>query len=449
MTRTEFPTLETLANKLEAGLTTSRALVEESLHRIADPSGEGERVFIRVDAIGARAAADIQDGLRKQGRAPSRFAGIPFSVKDLFDIAGEVTRAGSKILADQPAASSDAPAIAALKGAGLVVLGRTNMTEFAYSGLGLNPHYGTPRNVYDRHIGRIPGGSSSGAAVAVADGMCALSIGTDTGGSCRIPASYNGIVGYKPSTGRVSTVGAFRLSSSFDSVGPMAHSVACCATADAIMAGDWDGVIAAGPGRPLRLGLLNTVVQGQLCGEVAQDFARSISRLRSAGFGFEIFEFDGLKKLPSLMKNGGIVAAEAYTVHRDFLARYGENYDPRVGDRIQLASGTSEQDYTTLLQERQKLIASFDQISQGFDAILMPSVANIAPRFSEIGSDEDYYRLNGVALRNTYLANFLDGCALSIPMNLEGSAPTGLMLMSSHGNDKMLFSVGKSIASLI
>lgn len=445
----KFPTLEALARDLGAERTTSRALVEESLARIADPAGEGERAFVLVDAAGARAAADVQDALRKQGRAPSRFSGIPFSVKDLFDIKGHVTTAGSKVLADSPAAIADAPAIAALKSVGFVVLGRTNMTEFAYSGLGLNPHYGTPKIPFDRDVGRIPGGSSAGGAVAVADGICALSIGSDTGGSCRVPAAYNGIVGYKPSTGRVSTAGAFPLSSSFDSVGPMANSVACCASADAIMAGDWDGVIGGGPTRPLRLGVLSTVVQDNLEAGVAADFARSLSRLRSAGVAVENFAFEDLKILPTLMKNGGIVGAEAYAVHRELLALHGELYDPRVGARIRFASATTEQEYNALLLERQKLIMKFNELAQGFDAIVMPSVANIAPRLSEIDSDEAYFRLNGLALRNTYFANFLDGCAISMPMNDVGSAPTGFMIMAPHGHDRTLFSAAKAISAII
>ena len=196
MTRTW--TLDGLAVELRDGETSSRKLVEQALAKISDPAGEGALAFIKIDADGALAAADYQDRLRRHNRQPSPFAGIPISVKDLFDLAGEVTTAGSKVLKDAAPALVDAPAIAALKSAGLVVLGRTNMTEFAYSGVGLNPHYGTPRSAFDRKTGRIPGGSSSGTAVAVADGMCALSIGTDTGGSCRIPAAYNGIVGYKP-----------------------------------------------------------------------------------------------------------------------------------------------------------------------------------------------------------------------------------------------------------
>jgi aspartyl-tRNA(Asn)/glutamyl-tRNA(Gln) amidotransferase subunit A len=447
--KAKFPTLEKLADDLESGRSTSRALVEESLNRIADPQGEGARVFIKVDAAGARAAADYQDDLRKRGRQPSRFSGIPFSVKDLFDIAGEVTTAGSKVLANHPAATKDAKAIAALKAAGFIVLGRTNMTEFAYSGLGMNPHYGTPRISYDRKNGRVPGGSSSGAGVAVADGMCALSIGSDTGGSCRVPAAYNGVVGFKPSTGRVSTVGAFPLSSSFDSVGPLANSVVCCASADALMAGDWDGVINAGPGRPLRLGVLNTVVMDQLDHEVREDFARTMSRLRGAGVEVQTFECDALKKLPMLLKQGGIVGFEALAVHHALIASRGSEYDPRVSGRIALAGATSASDYANLLQECQNLIAVFDVITQGFDAVILPTVANISPRLSDIDSDDSYFRLNGLSLRNTYVVNILDGCAISLPMHLEGHAPTGLMLMASHGKDLSLFSATNAIALLL
>ena len=232
-------TLDELAIELEAGRTSSRQLVETALAAIDDPSGEGERVFLKVDREGALAEADLADDLRKRGRAPSPWAGIPFSSKDLFDLAGEVTTAGSTVLAEEEAAARDARCIARLKSAGFVCMGRTNMTEFAYSGVGLNPHYGTPKSVWDRQAGRIPGGSSSGAAVSVAEGMSALGIGTDTGGSCRIPAAFNRVAGYKPSTGRVPKNGVFPLSETLDAPGPFARTVRCCAIADSLMAEDW------------------------------------------------------------------------------------------------------------------------------------------------------------------------------------------------------------------
>ncbi len=232
------PTLATLAADLESGRTTARKLVEDCLARIAEPAGEGDGTFIHVDRDAALAAADAMDGLRRVNAAPSRFAGIPVSIKDLFDIKGQVTRAGSRALDDSAPAEADAPVVARLKRAGFVVIGRTNMTEFAYSGIGINPHYGTPKGAWDRSVGHVPGGSSSGAAVSVVDQMAHGALGTDTGGSCRIPAAYNGIVGYKPTQRRVPLEGGVPLSFTLDSFGPLARSVACCATLDAVLAGE-------------------------------------------------------------------------------------------------------------------------------------------------------------------------------------------------------------------
>src|ERR1700761_9391341 len=232
------PTLAALANDLETGRTTARKLVEECIARIADPAGEGQRTFIHVDKDAALEAADAMDRLRKANAAPSRFAGIPVSIKDLFDISGQVTRAGSRALEDSAPADKDATAVARLRRAGFMVIGRTNMTEFAYSGIGINPHYGTPKSAWQRGVGHVPGGSSSGAAVSVADRMAYGALGTDTGGSCRIPAAYNGIVGYKPTQCRVPLDGGVPLSFSLDSFGPLANTVQCCATLDAVLAGE-------------------------------------------------------------------------------------------------------------------------------------------------------------------------------------------------------------------
>src|ERR1700684_1965050 len=230
------PTLATLAADLERGRTSARKLVDECLARIADASGAGARVFIHVDAEAAIEAAEAMDRLREVKAAPSRFAGIPVSIKDLFDIRGQVTRAGSRALDDSPPALSDAPVVARLRRAGFVLIGRTNMTEFAYSGIGINPHYGTPKSVWQRAVGHVPGGSSSGAAVSVADGMGHGALGSDTGGSCRIPAAYNGIVGFKPTQHRIPRDGGVPLSFTLDSFGPLARTVECCAVLDAVLA---------------------------------------------------------------------------------------------------------------------------------------------------------------------------------------------------------------------
>ena len=442
-------TLDGLARELRDGKTSSRKLVEQALAKISDPAGEGSRAFIKVDAEGALAAADYQDRLRRQNRQPSPFAGIPISVKDLFDLAGEVTTAGSKVLKDAAPALVDAPAIAALKSAGLVVLGRTNMTEFAYSGVGLNPHYGTPRSAFDRKTGRIPGGSSSGAAVAIADGLCALSIGTDTGGSCRIPAAYNGIVGYKPSTGRVSTRGAYPLSSRFDSVGPLGNSVACCAAADALMAGDWTGKIVAREVSSLRIGVLKTVVLEGLDAQVAAAYERALALLSKAGATLVDLAFEELLEMPSLTIKGGIVAAEAYAQHRDLIARKGADYDPRVRMRLEAAGGISAAEYLSTAKRREEMIGRFGAVTQGLSAVVLPTVMIIPPPISALESDQNYLRYNSMSLRNTYVGNFLDCCAISIPVNEPGAAPVGLMLMGVWGQDQNLFSVGQAVENLL
>src|SRR5215469_9067384 len=232
----DYPTLRDLAAELAAGRTTSRALTEAALARIADPGGEGRRSFTRVYETAALATADAQDRLRGAGILLSPLAGLPVSVKDLFDVAGEATTAGSVALKDAPPAVADAPIVRRLRAAGAVIVGKTNMTEFAYSGVGINPHYGTPGNPYDR--ARVPGGSSSGAAVSVVDGCAAVAIGTDTGGSVRIPAALCGLVGFKPTQRRVPRDGAVPLSTTLDSIGPLARSVEDCAIVDAILAGE-------------------------------------------------------------------------------------------------------------------------------------------------------------------------------------------------------------------
>jgi aspartyl-tRNA(Asn)/glutamyl-tRNA(Gln) amidotransferase subunit A len=272
-----------------AGGGKSRGLVEQCLARIADQSGEGGRVFLKVHAADALAAADFYDRRRAHGAAPSPFAGIPVSIKDLFDIAGDVTTAGSVALRDAKAAEHDAPAVARLRTAGFIPIGRTNMTEFAFSGLGINPHYGTPLSPHDRQAARIPGGSSSGAAVSVSDGMAFGALGTDTGGSCRIPAALCGVVGFKPTAHRVPTAGAFPLSTSLDSIGPLAATVECCVTLDAVLAGEPAVDLAPFPLAGLRMAVPQTLVLEGVEPAVARAFESALAALRKAGARSSIF----------------------------------------------------------------------------------------------------------------------------------------------------------------
>lgn len=438
-------TLNELSDDLAAGQTTSRELTEACLAAIDDPAGEGARVFLSVDRDGALAAADYMDGLRARGAAPSPYAGIPISVKDLFDVAGQVTRAGSKVLDGAAPALCDAPSIARVRAAGFVIMGRTNMTEFAYSGVGINPHYGTPKCPYDRATGRVPGGSSSGAAISVTDHMAAIALGTDTGGSCRIPAALNGITGYKPSASRVPLEGAYPLSSSLDSIGPLGNSVRCCAAVDAVMAGDWDGVVADRDVKGLRLGVLKTMVQSDLDDHVAGDFEAALTALSAAGAILTDVEIGELGEIPALNTKGGLSAAEAYAFHREQITAHGDDYDQRVRNRIEAGSTQSAWEYMDILTARRRISAEADEVTAAYDAIVMPTCSIVSPPIAAFEQDEDYWRLNFALLRNTAVCNFLDRCAISLPAHESGAAPTGFMLMGEWDGDDTLFSVAAAV----
>jgi aspartyl-tRNA(Asn)/glutamyl-tRNA(Gln) amidotransferase subunit A len=441
--------LAQLAEDLALGRVTSRELVERSLAAIADPAGEGARTFVSVDEEGARAAADFADRRRKAGRAVSPLAGIPFSSKDIFDLAGEVTTAGSRVLEGAPPARADAVAIGRLKAAGMIVIGRTNMTEFAYSGVGLNPHYGNPRSPFDRATGRISGGSSSGAGVSVADGMVSLAIGTDTGGSCRIPASYCGVVGYKSSHGRVPLTGCYPLSASFDTIGPLAPSVDCCAKADALMGGDWNGIVPKRQAAGLRLAVLRDFVLDGLSPGVEQAFARALGALAASGAHMADMAFPELHEIPAINAKGGIVAAEAWHTHRKLIGEKGEGYDPRVRTRIELGGAITAADYLDYLARRRQLKSFFAERFAGFDAVILPTTLNTAPAIAELADDREYLRFNAMSLRNTYVGNFLDGCAISLPMQGRGEAPCGLMALAPHGHDRALFGVAAALETVL
>lgn len=416
-----------LALGLEGGSVNAVRLAEEALAAIERQHAQDIPAFVYVDKDAVLSDARESDRRRKEGRAISRFDGVPFGVKDLFDVQGQVTTAGSVLLRNEKPAASNADPVALLRGKGLIVLGRTNMTEFAYSGVGLNPHYGTPTSVYDRKAGSIPGGSSSGSAVAVADGVCAVALGTDTGGSCRIPAAFNGIAGFKPTASRISKRGVFPLSALFDSIGPIGRSAACCAIADDILAGDEGRTSSWKALRPLKLAVLNTCVTDGLAPEMEEIFQRTLKRLGKS-VEVSVLEFPPLVELQSLLNNGGIVACEAWHLHREWLETRPSEYDPRVASRIHFDGNTDTATFAQLLDRRSALIEKFRQFASGFDAVICPTVPMPPPKISELDSDEGYRRLNALALRNTYVLNFLDGCAGSIPMHSEGEPPMGLML---------------------
>lgn len=436
------------AGRMSDGSSSSRALVEDALAHIDDPAGEGARAFTQIDHEAARAAADAADRLRDHGVVPSPLAGLPMSVKDLFDVAGQVTRAGSVVLGDQPPATVDAPIVQRLRAAGVIIVGRTNMSEFAFSGIGLNPHYGTPRNPWDRAVGRIPGGSSSGAAVAVADRMSVVSIGTDTGGSVRIPAALCGLVGFKPTARRVPTAGSVPLSTSLDSIGPLAVSVTCCALVDAALAGE--PITAPAPARVagLRLGVPQAYVLDGLDAPVAAAFQAALDRLSAAGVHLVEMSLVELTEIPSINAKGGLPAAEAYAWHRALLERGGDRYDPRVRARIERGQALTAADYIEITQRRADLQARVQRATEEIDALVMPTVAMVAPTLDEVASDADFTRHNMLVLRNTTVSNFLDQCALTLPCHRPGEAPVGLMLVGRPMTDRRLLAIGRGIEPL-
>lgn len=444
--------------ELASGRVRARELIEGCLRRIEDPLGEGRATFIEVYARQARAQADAVDALRASRAPLPPFAGIPVSVKDLFDVAGSVTGAGSIVLRSRPPAAHDAVAVARLRAAGFILIGRTNMTELAYSGLGLNPHYGTPLNPFERTIRRIPGGSSSGAAISVTDGMAAIAIGTDTGGSCRIPAAFTGIVGFKPTACRVPRDGVAPLSTTLDSVGPLGQSVTDCALLDAVLSGTTaTGAALANtvrapepfPLKGLRLLVPHNYVLEDLDAQVATTFERCSATLARAGALLTSAAFPELARLPAINAKGNFSAPECYAEYGELLETRRAEFDPRVAARIVKGRETSAADYIRLIAARAELIRSARARTASFDAVMMPTAPFIAPALQELDNDEAYNRANALALRNPAIANFLDRCAISIPVHRGGDAPVGLMLMGEHREDAKLFAIARSVEALL
>ena len=445
----DAPTLATLADDLECGRTSARKLVDECLARIADTSGEGMRAFIRVDAESAIEAAEAMDRLREVKAAPSPFAGIPVSIKDLFDIKGQVTRAGSRALDDSAPAEADAPAVARLRRAGFIVIGRTNMTEFAYSGIGINPHFGTPKGAWQRSVGHVPGGSSSGAAVSVVDGMAHGALGTDTGGSCRIPAAFNGIVGFKPTQRRVPLDGGVPLSFTLDSFGPLARTVGCCAVLDAVLADQQIKPLQPRSIKGMRLAVPTTVALDGLEEAVARTFERALETLSRQGALIERIAVPEFLDVGMMNTKGGFAAAESYAWHRYLIVSHGDVYDPRVATRILRGEAISAADYIDLLDMRKSLIARTTVRLAPYDALVLPTTANTPPRIADLADDKAFTAANLLALRNCTLINMIDGCAISLPCHREGEVPVGLMLAAAGGSDRHIFELAAGMEAVI
>ncbi len=417
-----------------------RELVHASL-ALADDSVSVFTSLYHDEALKAAAHADV---LRMAGQAPGPLAGLPVSVKDLIDVAGETTLAGSVVLKDRPPATADAPVVTRLRAAGAAIIGKTNMTEFAFSGVGINPHYGTPGNPADPT--RIPGGSSSGAAVSVAAGICVAAVGSDTGGSIRIPAALCGLVGFKPTLRRVPTAGTVPLSTTLDTLGPIARTVGDCLLVDAIIA---DAPLAP-PSlalRGLRFAVPEDVVMDDIDDQVARAFTAALSKLSAAGA--EIVELP-MKLLADAKQINLFSPIEAWAWHERLVTEREALYDHRVAQRIRIGASYGAQDLQRLREERKGWIAAVESMIAGFDAMLMPTTPIVAPRTEALlASDEAFFEVNRLLLRNPALINLLDGCAISLPCHRSGDLPVGLMIAAPAMQDARLIAMASEIETLL
>ncbi|MHC2595609.1 aspartyl-tRNA(Asn)/glutamyl-tRNA(Gln) amidotransferase subunit A [Kluyvera sp. 1366] len=441
-------TLWQASQQLLAGQISPETLTQDALSAIAAESGEGKRVYTKVYTAAAQQQA-AQAGARWQQQQPrSAIDGLPISIKDLFDVAGEVTTAGSRLLSSASPATANASMVDRLQQAGAVIVGKTNMSEFAFTGLGVNPHYGTPANPWQRAQQRIPGGSSSGAAVAVSDGMCLAAVGTDTGGSVRIPAALCGLTGFKPSASRIDQRGTLPLAASLDSIGVIAHDVRSCWLLDSVIAD-----------RPLTIDERNlseahfvipqTRVLADLDEHVSAAWLHALDVLRAQGVKITELPLQELAELDSINARGGITAWEAWQWHQHYAQSQPEAYDPQVLTRINRGSLLNEEDAAELYQLRADWKQRVEQAVAPFDGILMPTVPLIAPTLTELDDPARYMQVNLLMLRNTSVINMLDGCSISLPCHQPGAAPVGLMLSSTHGNDAALLSWAAAIETTL
>jgi aspartyl-tRNA(Asn)/glutamyl-tRNA(Gln) amidotransferase subunit A len=421
----------------------ARDRLEVALGRIAAPDGEGARACLTLYSQTARASADAADARAGAGASLGPLDGVIVTIKDLFDVAGEPTRAGSTILANAAPAAADAAIVRRLRAAGAVLVAKTNMVEFAFSGIGVNPDFGTPGNPADRT--RVPGGSSSGAGVAVADDMCEIAIGTDTGGSTRIPAALCGVVGFKPTKSRISTDGAFPLSPTLDSVGPLAKTVTACAAADAVLAGEppWTLTPAALSG--LRFGVAQGLPLRELDATVAARFDEAINVLAKHHVRLSDESISLFDDMAQVNAGGSIVTLEAFGIHRERIAAHGAAYDPFVRSRIEAGRNVSNESLAAKLQARAGLARGMDARLASLDALILPTTQIVAPTIAEVSTNATWGARNGQLLRNTAIVNFFDLCAISLPLPRGGGPHVGLMLVARNGHDRRLFEIAAAV----
>ena len=428
------------------GAVNAQALMAASVEAARSP--DHAHVFVQTHFEQAAAAAAAVDASCAIGGPVPPLAGLSVSVKDLFDVQGQVTAAGSLVLADHPAASVDCPAVARLRSAGAALIGRTNMSEFAFSGVGINPHHGTPVNAATRRIdgvARIPGGSTSGGAVSVASGSARAALGSDTGGSIRIPAALQGLVGFKNTARLTPTAGAIPLSTTLDTVCAITLSVRDAVLLHEVLA-DRRVMLSGRPARLLRLAVPTTVMLDGMDAHVSAAFERAVATLRQAGAQIDELPLPALTEIGAMMAGGGFSAAESWAWHRQLLATHQARYDPRVALRIRRGESMSAADYIELSQARTAWIARMERSLAPYDAMLSPTVPIVAPPIAGLTADDDaFFATNGLLLRNPSVVNMLDGCALSLPCQQAGQMPVGLMVWGSALHDDALLDASLAI----
>lgn len=413
-------------------------------------SSDCAHAYVHTDPEGALQAA------RQPWSITRPLTGIAVSIKALFDVQGWVTHAGSAVLRTAAPATSDAVAVARLRAAGASLIGHTHMVEFAFSGVGTNPHDPTPLAMdgcWQQSLdgAYVPGGSSSGCAVSVASGSAWIGLGSDTGGSIRIPAALNGLVGFKSTAALVPLQGSIPLSTSLDTACAMTHSVRDAITAHGILSARRITPSSV-PLSAWSLAVPRTLMLDELQPSVAHSFERSLRILRQAGAHVEEIDLPELHELASINAQGGLTAAESFAWHRPLLQQHASAYDPRVRTRIERGAQMLAADYIATQQARAAWVARVQQRLQGYDALLSPTTAITAPLLSSVapanGSAEDgardaaFFLANALLLRNTSVVNMLDGCALSLPCHLPGELPMGLMLWHAGGHDDALLALG-------
>ncbi|MCX2698680.1 amidase [Ochrobactrum chromiisoli] len=432
---------------LQSGALDPQALTEEVLDAIHNHPDQA--IFVHTTSERAMCEAAASSKRLREGRSLGVLDGIPVAWKDLFDFEGRVTTAGSIVLASEAPASSDAQVVQALTLAGMVSVGCVNMSEFAFSGLGINPHYGTPLNPVSQDGGRLPGGSSSGSAVAVASGLVPVSIGTDTGGSVRIPAAFNGIVGYKATRGRYAMQGVFPLAKSLDSLGPLCRTVQDAIWIDAAMRGVNGASLPHSNVKQLRLVVPETIFFDDAEPEVITAFEAALERLQKAGVTIRRQKFPVFDTIFALMlKYGPLVTAEAFALHRHRLAgKQADQMDPRVVARTRLGENTSLGDYLDILSAREALIAEFNAMILPGELLVSPTLPHVAAKIEPLLGDDDLFvQTNAKTLRNTLIGNFLDWCGISIPCGLGAAGmPVGLLLSALPGQDLHLLSAAQTV----